>query len=640
MAAQETLKRDGFGLRTRLADVRKAWSVVRPKRWLWLTALLMVSLRVSMQVVMPFYAGGAIDRSGIERLPDDLPVVLGVLALLGSVAGIIRILYRYGAAAQDAQIASRVTRCLFTRVARAPLEQVYGRPASYWQNRIQGDVRELAPLYPHNLVLRLSGATTAVLFAAFLVHISWQMFLCLILVAPIGIALQLLVRRRLCDIKEVRMEVSTATSAWLADVIGVLPLVKLACAEDKEVEELGRRLDVGVRESVRSERLTIVAGLVGRAARWCVPLTVYLFGAWLIACDALTPGELITFAMFATMMNRDVQSTTRAVSNVDDGLVAFRRLSAVLELEDETRRGGVLPRAKERIAEIVLEDVSFAYPPPPEPDKPRRGHHGATHRPSRLERHERVEVLSHVDLRMVVGQPAVLVGQSGSGKSTLMKLLCGLYTPDSGRILVDGRDLRTLDVRCYRRQLSQVSHEGFLLGRGFFDNVLYRAAGVERDDPSLRDMMSHLRLDAVSSRELKQLGRRRKRLESGEADLLPGDLSAPGLLQVSAGERQRVSIIRELLHDASIWGLDEATSNLDGELEDEVLDMVMDRRDLVLLAVSHRFSCIRRFPLIHVLQDGRIVDSGSHEELILRCLAYQRLVRPQMQRMIPVVGAS
>jgi len=612
------------GARARIAAIRAAWALVRPAPWLGAVAIGVALLRIGMQSIAPLYTGAAIDRTAAGALPRGLPVIVGVLAGLGFLAGALRILVRHGAAVQDLRIAGRVTREAFACVARAPIHVVGGRPASYWQNRIQGAVRGLAPLYPHNLVPRLCGALAVLPFAMLLLVISWPLSLCLAIVAPIGTLVQLRLRARLRRVKDVQMEIQACTSSWLADVIGTLPLVKLSGAEEREVQELERRLDVGEREGRRAERLRLQGIVAKGVTRWSAPLVLYGAGAGLIAAEALTLGELVEFTMFALMIQRHVRGTTRAVAGLEDGLAAWRRLNDVLELGREVPPGPRLRRRNRGIREVVFENVSFSYPPPPVPEGRGRRARVAPD-PGELSERVPVPVLSGLSLRLVAGEPAVLVGESGCGKSTLMKLLAGLYRPDAGRILIDGVDLRELDVHAYRRQLSLITHDGSLLGRDFDENVLYRAP-ARRDDGAFTDVMSTLRLEGVGSRDDSPSSSPAARSSTA----LPPDLSAPRTLHVSAGERQRIAIARELLHDASLWGLDEATSHLDGELEGRVLDRLLGRSELVVLAVSHRFSCIRRFERVHVLHDGRVVRSGTPAELLASCPPYQRLVRPQL----------
>jgi ABC-type multidrug transport system fused ATPase/permease subunit len=243
-----------------------------------------------------------------------------------------------------------------------------------------------------------------------------------------------------------------------------------------------------------------------------------------------------------------------------------------------------------------------------------------------------VPVLRGVSFELRVGEPTALVGGSGAGKSTIVSLICGFARPTSGRILVNGVDLRELPAEEYRSRIAAVLHQDFVLSRSFEENLAYRDPAETRD-AEIEAVARQLDLNEVRERDLRKRERSREKVSADEfwSKLgLPSDLLAEGALQLSAGERQRVAIARQLLHESHVWILDEATANLDGRSEDLVFEQLAHIEPLLLLTVSHRLSCVRRMQRVLVLAEGRIVACGTHDELIADDPTYQALFGPQI----------
>jgi len=213
------------------------------------------------------------------------------------------------------------------------------------------------------------------------------------------------------------------------------------------------------------------------------------------------------------------------------------------------------------------------------------------------------------------GERIALVGPSGAGKSTIVSLLLRFYDPDTGRVLIDGRDARDYPLRGLREHTATVPQDVFLFGGSIAENIAYGRPGASREQvqDAARKANAHEFISGFPEGYETLVGERGVKL--------------------SGGQRQRVAIARAILRDPAILILDEATSSLDSESESlvqQALDGLMHGRTSVIIA--HRLSTVRRADRIYVIDDGRVIETGTHEELLNQGGKYRTLVELQFAR--------
>jgi ATP-binding cassette subfamily B protein len=311
-------------------------------------------------------------------------------------------------------------------------------------------------------------------------------------------------------------------------------------------------------------------------------------GAGLVGSGHLTSGALIAFILYIDMFFSPIQQLSQVFDSWQQTRVSVGRISELMGLETLTPPAADPVVAGRLTGAIRLADVRFAYP-----GVPGLGVTSAARRPP--------EALRGVDLVVAAGETVALVGETGAGKSTIVKLLARFYDPDSGRVEVDGHDLRSLDLTGFRRQLGYVPQEAFLFSGSIRANIAYgRPEATDADvERAARAVEAHefiARLDGGYHHELPERGR-----------------------SLSAGQRQLIALARAELVDPAVLLLDEATSNLDLATEARVataMQRVSDGRTTIVIA--HRLQTAKTADRIVVLAGGRVAEVGSHDELVAR----------------------
>jgi subfamily B ATP-binding cassette protein MsbA len=314
------------------------------------------------------------------------------------------------------------------------------------------------------------------------------------------------------------------------------------------------------------------------------------YGSQEISSGRLTPGDFVAFVAALFMMYSPAKKLSRVNANIQTALAASERIFAILDTHSEVEDRPGAPQAERFARAIEFRDVHFAY----------AGAEGAT--------------LDGVSLTVTAGQMVAIVGRSGAGKTTLVNLLPRFYDVTGGSIWIDGVDIRNVSLASLRSQIGIVTQETVLFDDTIASNIAFGRPAAARADieAAARAAHAHDFIAALDEGYDTPIGERGQRL--------------------SGGQRQRLAIARALLRDSPILILDEATSSLDAESEmlvQEALSTLM--RNRTSLVIAHRLSTVRRADAIVVLDQGRIVEVGTHDDLLARGGAYAKLYELQLQ---------
>ncbi len=482
------------------------------------------------------------------------------------------------------------------------------------QSRITNDVGGVQSAVTSTLSNILANGVTFISAIIAMLVLSVPLTLLSLALVPIFVVATRMVGRRREAFTAETQAATAAMNVVTQETLSIsgITLAKLFGQQDREIDrfsEANRRLaDVAVKQQVIGQSFfTVVQAFLGAS-----PILVYLVAAIVLDGDgeSITAGTIVAFTTLQSRLFFPVARLLETTVELQSSRALFRRIFTYLDAESDIVESGD-PVEIERSAlrgEITFDDVHFRYDAAGEPPS-----HDETADGDADDTTERTQAaIDGIDLDARPGQLIALVGPSGSGKSTVLSLVARLYDPSSGAVKLDGIDLRDLGFRSLARALGFVTQESYLFADTLRNNIAYGDA-----DASDAEIEKAARAAAIHDRIME--------FPDGY-DTLVGERG----FRLSGGERQRIAIARVLLHDPKVLVLDEATSALDTASERRIqasLDELVSGRTTI--AVAHRLSTIRAADVIHVIDHGRIVESGSHDELLAAGGAYADLYREQ-----------
>jgi subfamily B ATP-binding cassette protein MsbA len=511
----------------------------------------------------------------------------------GTVVGIflIRGLLNFGQTYLSDYVGLRIVQDVRNRLAShlqyMSLSFFSRHPSGTLLSRVGSDVTLLRAALTNAMASFLKDTTSVIVLVAVAFLKDWFLASIAFVVFPASVLPVMRFSRKIKGLTH-RGQIRTGTlTAYLQESIQGNRIVKAFGMEEYESRRFAdenRRL---LRQSLRASRMRgIVAPMIELLAAFGIGGVLW-YGGWSVVGGSRTPGEFMAFLAAMFLMYQPFKGLTRTYAMVQQGLAGAERVFEILDEAPEIRDRPNAQAAPRFARAIEFHDVSFAY--------------GAT------------PVLKGVNLVIRAGEMVALVGVSGAGKSTLADLIPRFYDAGSGRITIDGVDIRDVTLASLRAQIGIVTQHTFLFNDTVRNNIAYGDPSRNMDDIITAARAAHAHDFVVAMRK--------------GYDSMVGEMG----MQLSGGQRQRLAIARALLKDAPILILDEATSSLDSESEravQDALEHLMTTR--TTLVIAHRLSTIRKADRIVVLVDGEIAEEGTHDELLGRKGAYSRLYSLQL----------
>ncbi|MEU8228828.1 ABC transporter ATP-binding protein [Actinoplanes sp. NPDC048967] len=538
-------------------------------------------------LVQPVLVRSVLDGIGAGRPIGGAVALLVALLLTGAALGGLRD-YLLQRTAEGLVLTTR--RRLARHLLRLPIAEYDTRRTGDLLSRVGADTTLLRAVVTSGLfeivtgTVMVAGATVAM---AVLDPLLLGVALCGL---AVGMAVAISVSRRVRGLSELTQERLGEMTSAVERAISAARTIRASGAEQREAETVTRSATQAYEAGMRVARLRALIGPASAAATQGAFLLVLGVGGARVASGAISVGDLVAFVLFLFFLVLPLGQALNAYTQLQTGLGALQRIEEVLDLPSETAGDSPAPAGPDGAGEpaVVLENVSFGYP-------------GGT------------EVLRDVSFTVPAGSRIALVGPSGAGKSTVLALIERFYETGSGAIRVGGTDIRQLPREALRRRLGYVEQEAPVLAGTLRDNLLLTAPGA--DEQRLLDALEQVNLGALATRTPEGLD-----VQVGEGGVL-----------LSGGERQRLAIARTLLAGAPILLLDEPTSNLDARNEASLREAIAAASvQRTLIIVAHRLSTVVDSDQIVVLEAGRVVAVGPHEQLLETSPLYRELAAHQL----------
>jgi ABC-type multidrug transport system fused ATPase/permease subunit len=558
-------------------------TIILPRKGLLLFGLLLIIINRLSGLVLPgaskYLIDEVISKSNTSLL-YWLLLAVGGAVLIQSVTSFLltRLL-----SVEAQQLISNLRATVQKHIMYLPLRYFDNTKSGELVSRIMSDVEGVRNLVGTGLVQMVGGVLTAVVALVLLIRINGMMtlyvFIPLILFGLISLKAFGFIR----PIFRERGKINAEVTGRLTESLNGIRVIKGFNAEKYEIGvfELGvDRLFQNVKKSLTSTSLVTSSAtlLLGLAS-----VAIMGIGASMIIAGRMTVGDFFAFTLYLGFLIAPIVQMSNIGSQITEAFAGLDRTEEIMNTQQEGEEANRTVELDSFHGDIGFEDVSFAY----EPGKP---------------------VLNDVRFTAAAGTVTALVGTSGSGKSTIAGLAGSFLLPSSGRITIDGQDLSTVKLDSYRSRLGVVLQDDFLFEGTIRENIRFSKPSASDDEL----------VQAVKAAHVHEFT---DRFEAG-LDTVIGERG----VKLSGGQRQRVAIARAILADPKILILDEATSNLDTESEmfiQESLARLLKGRTTFVIA--HRLSTIRRADQILVIEDGRIAEKGTHDELIKKEGRYYQL---------------
>ena len=548
-------------------------------------ALLLVSRLAGM--VLPAMSGFVIDDViGEGRADLLLPLALGAgVATLVQASSHFALSQVLGVAAQRAitEMRKRVQR----HVTRLPVSYFDSTKSGVLISRVMTDAEGIRNLVGTGLAQLVGGFVTATIGLGVLFYLNWRLTTVTLIVLVLFGLVMATAFSKLRPLFRERGRINAEVPGRLGATLGGVRIIKAYSVEKREQLVFAR----GVHRLLRNVAKTVTGVSATTSAATLVMggigALILVMGGRAIIADQWTVGNLLQYLLFTGMVVAPVVSIASIGTQITEAFAGLDRIREIHgtppELDEDESRQTVT----ELTGDIELEHVTFSYT-------------------------EGVEVLRDISLTAPAGTTTALVGSSGSGKSTLVSLVMAFNRPQEGQVLVDGRDLATLKLADYRRQLGVVLQENFLFDGSVASNISFARRHATRAEIESVGRIAHCH-----------------EFIQGFPDGYDTIVGERGV-KLSGGQRQRVAIARAILADPRILILDEATSSLDSESEAFIQDGLRAlRRGRTTFVIAHRLSTIQSADQIVVLEHGQIVERGTHTELLAAAGRYRELYDTQ-----------
>ena len=585
--------------------LRRVGRFARHRRSTILAFLALATMSAALGVASPVLAGRAVNAI-VDREPVRTVVILAaVIAAIAILDAVVGVFERLKSSRLGEGIIFDLRRSVFDHMQTMPVAFFHRTHTGALVSRLNNDVIGAQRAFTSALAGVVTNSIALALTLVVMFNLSWQVTVASMVLLPVFVIPARRVGAKVGRLERDAAVLNAAMTSQMTERFSApgATLVKLfgdpAIERDEFAGRAGEVRDIGVRSAMATEVFMSALGLVSGLAQ----AVIYGLGGYLALNGTLDAGAVVTLALLLNRLYAPLTALANARLDVATALVSFERVFEVLDIEPLiTDADDAVDLPTRQPVGVEFDAVEFAYP------SADRISLASLEEVAVLDERINEAVLHGITLRVEPGQTVALVGASGSGKSTIASLVSRLYDVDAGAVRIGGVDVRELSSGSIRETVGVVTQDGHLFHDTIANNLRYA-----RPDATDEELWGALERAEVAL------------LVASLPDGLDTIVGERGY-RFSGGERQRLTIARMLLRDPRVVVLDEATSSLDSRSEAAVqaaLDTALDGR--TALVIAHRLSTVRAADSIVVLDHGRIVEQGTHEELMELRAAYWRL---------------
>lgn len=570
---EEEKKKIGSGLK----ELLKLYRFLKPYRWIFALGMAFLLLSSGASLMFPKYLGNMVDIANKKKVLSEISrtgIILLAIVVVQAVFAYFRT--RIFVTVTEKTLAS-IRQHIYNHLIKLPMSFFSERRVGELNSRISADIAILQHSLTETLadllsqILVITGAITLMMISSF----KLTLFM-LAVVPPMALFAFYTGRAVRRYSKKVQSQIAESNTI-VEETLQGIQNVKAFTNELFEIKRYSQKTDEAARAGIKGGKYQAALSFIVLGFFIAMGLVIWR-GAILIAKGEMEAGQLFSFVIYSGFIAGNVSGMASVYTRLQRTIGAAEKLLLLLDEPTEKIDETYIPDPAYLLhGQISFENVGFNYP-------------------SRAE----VTVLKDVTFSISPGQEVAFVGPSGAGKSTLMSLLLNFYKPSGGKILFDGRDSLSFPITSIRKQMAIVMQDVFLFGGTVRENIAYGKPGAEEEEIISAAIQANA-WDFIQSFPEK-------------LDTIVGERG----VQLSGGQRQRIAIARAVLKNPTILILDEATSSLDSESErlvQEALEKLMQGR--TSLVIAHRLATVRNADKIIVLESGRIVEQGTHADLIL-----------------------
>jgi ABC-type multidrug transport system fused ATPase/permease subunit len=522
----------------------------------------------------------------VRHAPEALTFVVLAVLVVGAAAGITGIIQKYLAVRFQQEVTFNVQTTLFDHLLRFPVPFFKKQRTGYLMSRVSDDIYVLQLLFSESITQVFSRAFYFIFGIMIVFALSVKLSLILVAVLPIYLLINYFFGARIRDVSLQERETSARVSSDIQEVLSGVETVKAYTEEDREAEKVSHGMRAVIHKRIKGMFLSVFSNYAAAGSLFAANLVIMWAGIHEVLQGRLTIGDYVAFTSYAVLLSGALNSILTFHIMVQPAFASMERLKEIFSLipEFKEEKGVRAVRATRDIkGKITFEDVSFWY------DEGR-------------------PVLRNISFSAGPGEIVALAGPTGAGKTSLVNLLLKFQTPQRGVIYLDGRDIRGITPEWLRGKIGVVSQEVFLFDDTIENNIKYGSHLATREDVVRAARLAHIHHDIEAF--------------AGGYETEAGERG----VRLSAGQRQRISIARAFLRNPAILILDEPTSSLDPAtealLKDSINKLAADRTTFI---VAHRLTMVDMADKILVLNNGEMIETGTHEELMKKAGFYKRL---------------